>query len=223
MAERTDAKDTDQGTVESTKGRSDFATRLVEQLIAFGIEGKGPLKSAQSVADKARAKRGSTDAAVKAVIANSGRIGAAGGLVTGVGGLFTLPVSLPANVIEFYVTATRMVAAIAALRGYDIDKPQTRTAVLLCLTGTRNDDLLTKVGLNSSGMAMGLVVDRLPEAAVMVVNKGLGFRLLAGLSTKWLAKLGKFVPIAAGLVGGGLDWMLLRRIAKVAKQEFPQR
>ena len=202
--------------------KSDLATKLFQQLIAFGIEGKGPLKSAQQVADKARAKHPETEQAVASVVANSGRIGLAGGFVTGVGGLITLPVSLPANVIEFYITATRMVASIAALRGYNLDQPATRTAVLMCLTGTRNEDLLSKAGLNNPNLALGLVMDKLPEAALLVINKGLAFRLLSRLTSKWLVKLGKFVPLAGGVIGGGMDWYLLRRIASVAKKEFPQ-
>jgi hypothetical protein len=40
-----------------------------------------------------------------------------------------MPVALPANVAEFYLIATRMVAAIADVRGYDVTDPQIRTAV----------------------------------------------------------------------------------------------
>lgn len=222
MASSQDPKATEQDAA-ATPAKSDLATRLVQQLIAFCIDGKGPLRTAQAVADKALAKHPEAEDAIKSVVAHSGQIGLAGGFVTGVGGLFTLPVSLPANVVEFYITATRMVAAIAALRGYDLSKPQTRTAVLLCLTGSRNDDLLAKTGLATPNLALGVVMDRLPEAALMVVNKGLGFRLLAKLSSKWLVKLGKFVPLAGGVIGGGMDWFLLRRIASLAKKEFPQR
>ena len=43
--------------------------------------------------------------------------GAAGGFITGVGGLWAMPLALPVNVVEFYVQAARMVSAIATLRG----------------------------------------------------------------------------------------------------------
>ena len=39
------------------------------------------------------------------------KLSAAGGFITGAGGLLTMGVALPANIIEFYVLATRMVAS----------------------------------------------------------------------------------------------------------------
>ncbi len=48
--------------------------------------------------------------------------GVVGGFVTGLGGFVTMPVALPVNIAEFYVQATRMVGAIATLRGYDVQR-----------------------------------------------------------------------------------------------------
>ena len=70
--------------------------------------------------------------------------GAIGGFVTSVGGFVTMPVALPVNVVEFYVQATRMVAAIATLRGYDVNDPRVRTAVLLTLVGSDADEVLAR-------------------------------------------------------------------------------
>lgn len=122
-------------------------SRMVQLLLDVGIDGVGPLKSAREIADDAVRQSRTPDAAVAKVARNHVAKGAAGGFVTSVGGFVTMPVALPANVAEFYLLATRMVAAIAHLRGYDIDEPRVRTAILLTLVGSDADEVLAKAGL----------------------------------------------------------------------------
>jgi len=208
---------------EDTGMFSGAVTGLVEQLLDLGIDGKGPFDSAQKVADVKRAERPDAENAVDAVVQAHLKLAAAGGFVTGLGGFITLPVALPVNVVEFYVVATRMVAAIASLRGYDIKQPEIRSAVLLTLVGADADDLLKKAGVMSTGRLSNLAAQRLPGPALMVVNKAVGFRLLSTAGKKTLARFGKGVPVIGGVVGAGLDTYLLKRIADHARHEFPPR
>ena len=208
---------------EDTGMFSGAVTGLVEQLLDLGIDGKGPFDSAQKVADVKRAERPDAENAVDAVVQAHLKLAAAGGFVTGLGGFITLPVALPVNVVEFYVVATRMVAAIASLRGYDIKQPEIRSAVLLTLVGADADDLLKKAGVMSTGRLSNLAAQRLPGPALMVVNKAVGFRLLSTAGKKTLARFGKGVPVIGGVVGAGLDTYLLKRIAHHARHEFPPR
>ncbi len=199
------------------------AVRLIEALLDVGIDGRGRFDSAQRVADVARAEKADADQAIEAVVRQHLKMAAAGGFITGLGGVFTMPVALPANVAEFYVVATRMVAAIASLRGYDIRQPQIRSAVLLTLVGADADDLLKKAGVATTGRLANLAAERLPGPVLMVVNKAVGFRLLAQVGRKTLARFGKSVPLVGGAVGAGLDAYLLKRIADHARHEFPPR
>jgi hypothetical protein len=130
---------------------SGAVTGLVESLLDAGIDGKGPFDSAQKVADVKRAEKPDAEEAIDAVVRAHLKLAAAGGFVTGLGGFITLPVALPANVLEFYVVATRMVASIASLRGYDIKQPEIRSAILLTLVGADADDLLKKAGVVPMG------------------------------------------------------------------------
>ena len=98
-----------------------------------------------------------------------------------------MPISLPANVLEFYLLGTRMTAATAKVRGYDIDQPEIRSAVLLTLAGADSDDLLKKAGLMAAGGKLSAVAfDRLPAPALMVLNKAIGFRLLGRIGRQHL-------------------------------------
>jgi EcsC protein family len=197
--------------------------RLLQVLLDAGIDGVGPLRSAREVAEAARLSTRSPRAAVAKVARSHVTTGGVGGFVTGVGGFVTMPVALPANVVEFYVQATRMVAAIATLRGYDVDDPQVRTAVLLALVGSEADEVLAKAGLTTGGgRVVKLVGSQLPPAALLMINKAIGFRLLRGLGEKAFAKLGRGIPLAGGVVGGAIDVWMMKRIADHAMQEFPQ-
>jgi hypothetical protein len=204
-------------------GLSGAAVRIVERLLEVGIDGRGPVDSAQLVADKARTSHPEADGAIDAVVRQHLKVAAAGGFVTGLGGFVTLPVALPVNVAEFYLLATRMVASIACLRGYDLHQPEVRSAILLTLVGADSDDLLKKAGVATTGRLANLAAERLPGPALMMVNKGVGFRLLSQLGRKGLQRFGKAVPLVGGAVGAGVDVYLLHRIADHARHEFPPR
>jgi hypothetical protein len=197
--------------------------RLIESVLDTGIDGKGPFHSAQQVADVARSNHPDTEQAIDAIVSSHVRLAAAGGFATGLGGFVTLPVALPANVVEFYLVASRMVAAVASARGYDIRQPEIRAAVLLTLVGADADDLLRKAGVPTTGTLSNLAAQRLPGPALMVVNKAVAFRLLSQIGKKALVRLGKALPLVGGAVGATLDAYLLKRIAEQARHEFPLR
>jgi len=198
--------------------------RLVDMLVDTGLEGRGPLSSAREVASDALAKSGGdAEKAIAALARRTTVTGGIGGFVTGLGGFVTMPVSLPVNVAEFYLQAVRMVGSIATLRGYDISEPRVRTAVLLTLVGSDSDEVLKKAGMMTAGSRItSYALGGLPPAALMVVNKAVGFRLMRGVSEKVLSRFGRGIPLAGGLVGGGIDGYMMKKIADHAMKEFPK-
>ncbi len=212
----------DRARVGDEGGRAGPAARLMERLLDTGIDGRGPLKSADTIAIDALEKRGSADGAIAEIVKDHTALAAGGGFVTSLGGFITMPVALPANLVEFYLLATRMVASIAKVRGYDIDRPEIRSAILLTLVGADADDLLKKAGVVASGRLSNLAAQRLPGPILMVVNKAVAFRLLSTAGRSTLARFGKGLPVAGGFVGAGLDVYLIRKIADAARNEFPQ-
>ncbi len=194
----------------------------VRLIMNTGLDGTGPLASAAEIAHDARRTRSDVEDAIDAVVRRHTTTGAAAGFATGVGGFATMPIALPANVLEFYVQAARMVGAIATLRGHDVNEPHVRTAVLLTMAGVKSDDVLSKVGIAPGlGRVSTFALRRLPPAALMMVNKAIGFRLLRGFGERFLTRLGRGIPVVGGLVGATLDWRMMRRIADRAREEFP--
>ncbi len=207
---------------ESGEGDDNVVSRLVQRLLDLGLDGAGPLDSAAQVADEARRGAATMEEAIDKVVRSHLVTGGAGGFLTGIGGFVTMPVALPVNVLEFYVQATRMVGAIARLRGHDISRPQVRTAVLLTLIGSNADEALARAGLGTGGARPALLgLTNLPPAAMLMVNKAIGFRLLRGVGEKALSRLGRGVPVAGGFLGAAMDGYLMKQIADQARHEFP--
>ncbi|MCW2832462.1 MAG: hypothetical protein JWN68_415 [Nocardioides sp.] len=201
---------------------SQAISKVVDMLLDIGLDGRGPFSSAAQVAQEALRDKGTAEEAINAVARGTMLRGGIGGFVTGLGGFVTMPVALPANVFEFYVQATRMVGAVATLRGYDVEDERMRTAVLLTLVGSKSEDVLKKAGMATGGGRLATFALRgMPPAALMVVNKAVGFNLMRGVGTKALGKLGRGLPVAGGFVGGGIDAYMMKRIADHAMKEFP--
>lgn len=199
----------------------EHAVNAATRVIHLGTAGVGPLPSARETAAKALARAGGDkDKAVRAVIASHRKLAAAEGFATGVGGFFTLAVAIPANIAGFYLIAAHLGATIAALNGYDVDREEVRTAVLLTLVGVDADDVLKKAGVRRPS-ATTLATERLPGPAVMVVNKAIGFRLLGQFGGRTFSQFGRAVPLVGGAFGGAMDVYLLGQIAKNAVNEFP--
>jgi hypothetical protein len=206
------------------RGASAIVYRVLQPILDVGIEGKGPLPSAQHVADQARLKNGSVEEAVDHVIRLHLAMAGTGGFVTGFGGFVTMPIALPVNVAEFYFVATRMTAAIAALRGYDLSQQHIRTAVLLALVGADADDLIRKAGIVSpTGKLTDMAAQQLPGPALMMINKGIAFRLIGTVGRSTFSRLGRALPFVGGGVSAAVDAYMLKRIADHAKAEFPLR
>ena len=202
---------------------SSSVSKVVESLLDTGIDGKGPFDPAARVADAALAKHGGdVEQAVDEVVRDHLKLVAASGFLTNLGGFVTLPVALPANVIAFYMLATRMSAAVARLRGYDIADPRIRSAVLLSLVGADSQDLLAKAGMVApTGRLTALAAQRLPGPALMVVNKAVGFRILSTAGKKSFSRFGKSIPLVGGAVGAGLDGWLMKQLGDHVRTEFP--
>ncbi|MEJ5914228.1 hypothetical protein [Pseudokineococcus sp. 1T1Z-3] len=201
------------------KDREKAAAGLVQRLVDLGIAGAGPLDAAHEVADAAlAAEQGDAEAAVARLVRSHVRLAGVEGFVTGLGGLVTLPVALPANVVGFYALGTRLAAALAHVRGYDLRDAGVRAAVLDSLVGAGNALPVAGVG---GGLLSRTLLRGLPAPARMAVNKGVGFRLLGQMGARLVGRLGRFVPVAGGVVGAGADAWLMRGIGRRAQEDFP--
>ena len=131
------------------------------------------------------------------------------GFLTGLGGLITLPVSIPANIGSVLYVQLRMVAGIAKLGGYDIKSDQVQTMVYLALTGSALKDVVKQVGIKFG-----------EKTLQVAINQRIGYRLITKFGEKGIINLGKAIPLIGGVVGGSIDVISTKIIAKNAIDMF---
>src|SRR3954466_13303251 len=111
---------------------------FVHQALDRAIRGVGPLDGAAKAADKELAAHdGNVDDAIRDIIETHVRYAGTQGFVTNLGGLVSMAVMVPANITGLALIQCRLVAAIAHLRGYDLDDRRTRNAILAALLGAQ--------------------------------------------------------------------------------------
>lgn len=206
-------------------GANGAVQRMIDTVRDVGLDGKLTYSSAAEVAKRARRGRARKrpEKAVSRIVRSHRRGVTAGGFLTGLGGVVTLPVLLPTNVMEFYIQATRMVGAIAVVRGYDLDDEEIRVRVLAALLGEESGDVLGSIGLGPvAGAAARGVAGRLPESPHAAVVSAVGGRLIRRFGLRSARLFGKAIPGLGGVLGALSDRKQLNRIAEAAKKGFPQ-
>ncbi|MCM0582665.1 EcsC family protein [Weissella diestrammenae] len=147
---------------------------------------------------------------------------AVSGFVTGFGGVITMPVTIPANITTVILFQMRMIAAIAKIRGYNLNSDQVQTFVYATLAGTSVADMMKKSGIVIGNKLAINVVKKIPGKTLTKINQAVGFRLATKFGTKGVVNLGKMVPVLGAGIGGVFDMTTTRTIAKYAKQTFTE-
>jgi hypothetical protein len=202
-----------------------LASSFVREALDRAVHGAGPLPGARAAADKQRdAADGNVRRAIRAIIDTHVRYAGAQGLVTGLGGVVTAAVAIPANVTGLAVIQARMVAAIAHLRGYDLDDPRVRNAVLVCMLGEESvDRLVRERKLPAPPMALATAPVHDPELD-KIISAEVASDLITRVTGRQLAvSVARRAPVVGGAVGLGADGWSTWRIGRYAAGELRPR
>lgn len=142
------------------------------------------------------------------------------GFVTGLGGLITLPVAIPANVGSVMYVQMRMIACLAYMGGYDTDSDQVQTLVYACLAGISIDQILKQAGIQFGNKFVMAMVKIIPGEVLTKINQKVGFRFVTKFGTKGIVNIGKAVPVVGGMISGGFDFVETKAIANRAYKMF---
>ena len=142
------------------------------------------------------------------------------GFVTGLGGLITLPVAIPANVGSVMYVQMRMIACLAYMGGYDTNSDQVQTLVYACLAGISIDQILKQAGIQFGNKLAMAMVRKIPGEVLTKINHKVGFKFLTKFGTKGVINIGKAVPVVGGIIGGGFDFAETKVIANRAYKMF---
>ncbi len=144
----------------------------------------------------------------------------ASGFITGLGGIITLPIAIPANISSVLYVQIRMAAAIAYMGGYDIRSDQVKTFVYMCLCGSAITDLLKDIGIQIGSKLAVSAINKISGTAITKLNQAVGFRLLTKFGQTGAVNMGKAVPLLGGIIGATVDGIATNTIGKTAIKIF---
>ncbi|SIS83069.1 EcsC family protein [Salimicrobium salexigens] len=205
-------------------GNNELTQGKIMQLLDWSYEkamnGLPGTLDAYELAENYLRKHSSVQKSVDSLIRAQNAKAATSGFLTGLGGLITLPVAVPANISSVIYVQMRMVAAIAVIGGYDLKDDQVRTLVYVSLTGNSAVDILKQTGVNLSKKVAVSAIKKIPGTMITKINQKVGFRLLTKFGEKGVINLVKVVPVAGGVVGGAVDLGSTLIVGKAAKKIF---
>jgi len=194
---------------------------ILDDLYSKALDGVPRVsKSVDELADDYLQKGGSIEKAADAFINNQITKCGISGFLTGLGGLITLPVAIPANVSSVLYVQLRMIAVVAKIGGFDVRSDQVQTLAYACLTGSAIADILKQTGIKVGEKITVSAINKIPGKVLTSINQKVGFRLLTKFGTKGVVNFVKLVPLAGGVVGGAIDIGSTKIIAKNAYNIF---
>nr|MBQ4912052.1 EcsC family protein [Heyndrickxia faecalis] len=195
-------------------------TQVLDWAYEKAVNGLPGTDTAAELAENYLSKHTSVDEAINSLIRWQNAKGVTSGFLTGLGGLITLPVAIPANVASVMYVQIRMIATIAHMRGYDLKDDQVKTFVFVCLTGQAASDILKQAGIKLGTSLATQVIKKIPGEVIKAINKAVGVKLVTKFGQKGIVNLGKAVPLVGGIIGGAVDGIGTNTIGKTAKKVF---
>jgi len=184
------------------------------------VNGVPGLDSAQELAMSYMRKEGATYDQVNSLIRWQNTKAGTSGFLTGLGGIITMPVALPANITSVIYVQLRMIAAIAHMGGHDVKDDQVKSLVYVCLTGNSAKDIMKGAGITIGSKLSKTAIKSISGKTITAINQKVGFRLLTKFGEKGAINLGKAIPLVGGLIGGGFDSVATNTIGNVARNTF---
>ena len=142
------------------------------------------------------------------------------GFITNLGGIITLPVTIPANVGSVMYVQMRMIACAAYMAGYDVHTDQVQTLVYACLAGVSVMEVAKKAGIKIGQKGLENLIDKIPGKVLIAINQKVGFRMLTKFGETGSINIGKAIPVVGGVIGGGFDFIDTKFIGNRAYNQF---
>ncbi|WP_232547180.1 EcsC family protein [Propioniciclava soli] len=197
---------------------------VLRQLLETAINGMGVVPGAKATAANHLVKRNGVEDALDALVRTHVGLATAQGVVTNIGGLATLAVALPTNIAGVAVLQIRLVAAIAHLRGYDIDSPSVRTALTLCLMGAEGTQRLMDADVLPASPLVIATAPVFDASLDQVVCEKVFAELASRIGGRHAAVLiARRIPLIGGGVGGTLDAFSTLAVGTYAREQFVNR
>lgn len=183
-------------------------SKTLDWAYSKAINGFTGIDSAYDLGNSYLAQKGNLGQQVNSLIKWQVAKAATSGLVTGLGGVMTMPLTVPANIASVIYVQIRMIVAIAYMGGYDIRDDRVKSLVYICMVGNGAKELLKDISVKAGEKILTKTIEKVSA------------KLVGKIGSKGITSLGKAVPVLGGVVGGSFDAVTTKVIGKVAKKIF---
>jgi len=142
------------------------------------------------------------------------------GFLTGLGGIITMPIAIPANISSVMYVQIRMIASIAHMGGHDLNDDRVKSLVYACLTGNAAKEILKDIGIVVGTKITTSAIKSISGKTIVKINQKVGFRLLTKFGEKGAINLGKALPLVGGIIGATFDSVATNTIGNIARDTF---
>ena len=201
------------------------ASQYVRAVLDRAIDGVGPLRSAAASADsKLVDAGGDVELAISKLVRLHATLAGAQGFVTNLGGVAALAVALPANVVGVTLVQCHLIAGIAHLRGYDLNDPRVRNAILVCMLGEDSAKSLVKAStIPASPLGIATAAAQDPTLDEHISREVTTDLIARTAGRRAVTLIGRRIPLLGGVVGGGSDALMTWRLGRFAMKELVDR
>ena len=139
------------------------------------------------------------------------------GAITGLGGLITLPIAIPANLTATWRVQAAMACAIAYVYGHTLNTTDLKTDIYIILAGDSAKEALKRFGIEISKAATKKAIEKYVSREVMMkIWAVIGQKIITKAGEKSLTSLIKMVPLVGAPVGFAFDWTSTRAVGVTA-------
>lgn len=159
----------------------------------------------------------SNDALAKKIVRRKSiKNGLVGG-ATGIGGLITLPVTVPVDLIASWKIQISMALAIARAYDHNTKTIDIKTDIYLILAGDSAKEALKRFGIETSKEVTKKTVNKYVTREVMKkIWKVVPQKIITKGGEKSLTSFFKMVPLVGAPVGYSFDWLAAQAVGKTA-------
>lgn len=193
---------------QNTQINKGLMAKTLDWAYSKAINGFTGVDSAYDLGNSYLQQNGTLEQQVDSLIKWQVAKAATSGFVTGLGGVMTMPLTVPANIASVIYVQIRMIAAIAYMGGYDIRDDRVKSLVYICMVGNGAKELLKDMSVKAGEKLLTKTIEKV------------SIKLTSKIGEKGVTSLGKAVPVLGGVVGGSFDAVTTRVVGKVAKKIF---
>lgn len=202
------------------KNKNTITEKLLNWIYGRAISGFGGVDSAYDLANDYLKGNGTLEQKVDQLIKWQVTKAASNGVLTGLGGITLMPVTLPVNIVGVLYVQIRMISAIAYMGGHDLKSDQVRTLVFIAMIGNGAKEVLKDLGIKTGEKILTEFLKTASSKTLTSINEKIGTSIGSKITGSSTSKFAKAIPLAGGIISGTFDAISTRIVGKAAKKIF---